>query len=80
MKRKYYIIKWEAIEADEPIFEKLARCHSNDCSEWANENDYEEAMKRIEAITGEKVMDGDDPFGVGISGLYDENNKVVFEL
>lgn len=37
-------------------------------------------MKRIEAITGEKVMDGDDPFGVGISGLYDENNKVVFEL
>lgn len=76
MKRKYYITKVEEIEADEPIFEKLV---SSRCEDLTGE-DFEETIRRLEDITGERVMDGDDPFQVGICGLYDENNEAVFEL
>lgn len=76
MKRKYYVTKVEEIEADEPIFEKLV----NSRLENLTGEDFEEAIRRLEDITGERVMDGDDPFQVGICGLYDENNEAVFEL
>ena len=68
--------KVEEIEADEPIFEKLVNSRFEDLTG----EDFEEAIRRLEDITGEKVMDGDDPFQVGICGLYDENNEAVFEL
>lgn len=76
MKRKYYVTKVEEIEADEPIFEKLVSSRFEDLTG----KDFEEAIRRLEDITGERVMDGDDPFQVGICGLYDENNEAVFEL
>lgn len=76
MKRKYYVTKVEEIEADEPIFEKLVNSRFEDLTG----EDFEEAIRRLEDITGERVMDGDDSFQVGICGLYDENNKAVFEL
>lgn len=76
MKRKYYITKMEEIEADEPIFEKLANSRFEDLAG----KDFEEAIRRLETITGEKVIDGIDPFQVGICGLYDENNEAIFEL
>lgn len=76
MKRKYYVTKVEEIEADEPIFEKLVNSRFEDLTG----EDFEEAIRRLEDITGERVMDGDDPFQVGICGLYDENNEAVFEL
>ena len=41
---------------------------------------FEEAIRRLEVISGEKVIDGIDPFQVGICGLYDENNEAIFEL
>lgn len=76
MKRKYYITKVEEIEADEPIFEKLVNSRFEDLTG----EDFKEAIRRLEDITGERVVDGDDPFQVGICGLYDENNEAVFEL
>ncbi len=76
MKRKYYVTKVEEIEADEPIFEKLVSSRFEDLTG----KDFEEAIRRLEDITGERVIDGDDPFQVGICGLYDENNEAVFEL
>lgn len=78
MKKKYYVTKVEEIEVDEPIFETLSATHA--VHGIASASKYEEAMHRLEAITGEKVIDGNDPFDVGICGLYNENNEAIFEL
>ena len=82
MKRKYYVQTTKMIEVDDPLFEKLARCHSKGSTEWAGatENDYEEAMKRVEAITGEKICDGIESWEVGITGVYTEEGIPVFEM
>jgi hypothetical protein len=80
MKRKYYVQKIEMIEVDEPTFEKLVRCHSSYYPEWANENDYEEAIDRAETITGEKVCEGVEDWEVGITGIYTEDGIPVFEM
>ena len=80
MKRKYYVQTTKMIEVDDPLFEKLARCHSKGSTERANENDYEEAMERVEAITGEKICDGIESWEVGVTGVYTEEGIPVFEM
>lgn len=75
MKKKYYVQKTEMIEADEPIFEKLANDPLN-CSP----EDFEEAIARIEAITGEKVCEGIEEWEEGITDIYTEDGVQVFGM
>lgn len=75
MKKKYYVQKTEVIEVDEPIFEKLANSHVDDLTD----EDFEEAIARIEAITGEKVRKGiKDWWKEGITDIYTEDGTLVF--
>lgn len=75
MKRRYYVQKTEMIEVDEPIFEKLA-----DDPLSCSTEDFEEAIARIEAITGEKVCGGIEDWEEGITDVYTEDGIKVFGM
>lgn len=76
MKKKYYVQKTEMIEVDEPIFEKLANSRIDDLTD----EDFEEAIARIEAITGEKVCEGIEEWEEGITDIYTEDGVQVFGM
>ena len=78
MKRRYYVQKTEMIEVDEPIFETLSAIHA--ANEVAEPELYEEAVKRLEAITGEKVCEGIEDWEVGITDIYTEDGITIFNL
>ena len=80
MKRRYYVQKTEIIEVDEPIFEKLARLHTDNSMPWAEAKDYQEAIDRAEAITGVKVCEGIKDWEEGITAIYTEEGTPIFEM